>query len=179
MGFSMEDVMEVIQIVKECKDSELHIDTGDIKLSLYKGMVSTGTRGPFASGSAGCGCEQPAAPAPAPAAMAAPPAPSAEASAADSGSLPAEALNGDFNEDELHAVKASVPSVFYRRPNPEEAPFVEVGDEVEADSVLCLLEVMKCYRQVMADVKGRIVKICVESNTLVEEGQTLFLIEPA
>ena len=184
MGFSMEDVMEVIQIVKECKDTELHIDTGDIKLSLYKGEVGNGARGPFAFSSGGVVCDQPAAvtapPAAevaAPAPVAAPPTEEAEPTT-ETGSLPAAALKEDYNKENLHAVKASVPSVFYRRPSPEEAPFVEVGDEVEADSVLCLLEVMKCYRQVMADVKGRVVEICVESNTLVEEGQTLFLIEP-
>jgi len=44
--------------------------------------------------------------------------------------------------------------------------------------VVCLLEVMKCFRQVMAETRGRIVKICAESNSLVEEGTVLFLIAP-
>ena len=186
MGFSMEDVMEVIQIVKECKDTELHIDTGDIKLSLFKGKVGDATRSPLcfsrpaetseqaASAAAFAQVENPPAPEPtvqAPAAAEATP-------ATETGGLPAAALDGDFNEEDLHAIKATVPSVFYRKPSPEDPPFVEVGDEVEADTVLCLLEVMKCYQQVMAEVKGRVVKICVESNTLVEEGTVLFLIQP-
>ena len=70
-------------------------------------------------------------------------------------------------------------SVFYRKPSPEEPPFVEVGDAVEPDTVVCLLEVMKCFRQVTADTKGVIAKICVESNNLVEQGSTLFLIRPS
>ena len=40
MGFTIDDVLETLKIVKECKDSELHIDTGDLKLSLFKGEVS-------------------------------------------------------------------------------------------------------------------------------------------
>ena len=69
-------------------------------------------------------------------------------------------------------------SVFYRRPSPDESPFVEVGSEVKEDTVVCLLEVMKCFRQVMAETRGTIEKICVESNNLVEEGTVLFLIRP-
>ena len=73
---------------------------------------------------------------------------------------------------------ANVTSVFYRKPSPDEPAFVEVGDEVQEDTVVCLLEVMKCFRQVLAGVKGRIEKICVESNNLVEEGTVIFLIRP-
>lgn len=180
MVFSMEDVLEVIQIVKESKDTELYIDTGDIKLSLTKGRVSGAGAGPL--------CFSAPAPTAAPPAMEAPVQAPAEAvkteepveapSTSETGGLAAETLAGDFDETKLHAIKASVPSVFYRRPSPEDPPFVEIGDEVQEDSVLCLLEVMKCYRQVQAEVKGQVVKICVESNTIVEEGTTLFLIQP-
>ena len=47
MSFTIDEVLEIIQIVKECKDTELHIDTGDIKLSLTKGEVTGGTRNPM------------------------------------------------------------------------------------------------------------------------------------
>ena len=70
-------------------------------------------------------------------------------------------------------------SVFYRRPSPDEPPFVKVGSEVKEDTVVCLLEVMKCFRSVMAGVQGRVEKICVENAQLVEPGTTLFLIRPA
>jgi acetyl-CoA carboxylase biotin carboxyl carrier protein len=54
-----------------------------------------------------------------------------------------------------------------------------VGDAVEEDTVVCLLEVMKCFRQVMAGTRGVVQKICAESNNLVEEGTVLFWIRPA
>jgi acetyl-CoA carboxylase biotin carboxyl carrier protein len=82
-------------------------------------------------------------------------------------------------EEGLVPIKASVVSVFYRRPSPDEPPFVEVGSEVEEDTVVCLLEVMKCFRSVTSGVQGRVEKICVENAQLVEPGTVLFLIRPA
>jgi len=171
MTFSIDDVMEVLALVKECKDTELYIDTGEMKLALTKGKVSGGGRDFFAQ-PATPAAEAPAA-IPAPAA-AAEPAPQTEAAAAPA----AEAESEPVSEEGLVPIKANVTSVFYRKPSPEEPPFVEVGDEVAEDTVVCLLEVMKCFRQVMAETRGRVAKICAESNSLVEEGTVLFLIRP-
>ena len=83
------------------------------------------------------------------------------------------------NVEGLVPIKASVTSVFYRKPSPEEPPFVEVGSEVDEDTVVCLLEVMKCFRSVNAGVKGRIEKILAESGQLVQNGTELFLVRPS
>ena len=174
MTFNIDDVMEVLQLVRECKDTELYIDTGEMKLSITKGKVSGGGRG-FMGPGAGAQAEAvtshavsaaPAAAEPAAKAQAAPAAPLAAVEAA------AESEQG------LVPITANVTSVFYRRPSPEEPPFVEVGDTVQEDTVVCLLEVMKCFRQVMAETRGRIARICVESSSLVEEGTVMFLIRP-
>ncbi len=176
MTFSIDDVMEVLALVKECKDTELYIDTGEMKLALTKGKVSGGGRDFFAPPAAA----QPAAaasPAPPPAARS--PEPQAETPAAPTAAAPpAKAESEPVSEEGLVPIKANVTSVFYRKPSPEEPPFVEVGDEVVEDTVVCLLEVMKCFRQVMAETRGRVAKICAESNSLVEEGTVLFLIRP-
>lgn len=63
------------------------------------------------------------------------------------------------DENGLVAVEASVNSVFYRQASPGEPHFVEVGDEVDEDTVVCLLEIMKCFRSVPAGVKGTVVEI--------------------
>jgi acetyl-CoA carboxylase biotin carboxyl carrier protein len=165
--------MEVLALVKECKDTELYIDTGDMKLSLTKGKVSGGGRDLFAPPAAAQPAAAESPPAASPAPQAAAPAPPAETTPAA-----AEPEPEPVSEEGLVPIKANVTSVFYRKPSPEEPPFVEVGDEVVEDSVVCLLEVMKCFRQVMAETRGRIVKICAESNSLVEEGTVLFLIQP-
>lgn len=177
MSLSMDDVMEIIQIIKECKDTELHIDTGEIKLSLFKGDVGESGRRLMNVSGPVCMNRQTEAEAPAPA-----PPPEKEPEkeeVQEAAAAPVvETVTEAFLEEGLVPIKASVTSVFYRKPSPEEPPFVEVGDEVEEDTVVCLLEVMKCFRQVTANVKGRIEKICAESNNMVEEGTILFLIRP-
>jgi acetyl-CoA carboxylase biotin carboxyl carrier protein len=172
MTFNIDDVMEILALVKECKDTELYIDTGEMKLALTKGKVSGGGRDFFGQPAAAqpAPSEAPAVSA-APAAAAPEPKPQAEPEAA-------KAEPEAIAEEGLVPIKANVTSVFYRKPSPEEPPFVEVGDAVEEDTVVCLLEVMKCFRQVMAETRGRVAKICAESNSLVEEGTVLFLIRP-
>jgi len=181
MTLNIDDVLEVLQIVRECKDTELHIDTGEMKLSLTRGKVSGGGSG-FINPAAVA--QEPDAVAQVkavePAAATAVPAvepeeePQAEAAATPQADVQSEAVS----EEGLVPITADVTSVFYRRPNPEESAFVEVGDEVQEETIVCLLEVMKCFRQVMAGARGRIEKICVESNSLVEEGTVMFLIRP-
>jgi acetyl-CoA carboxylase biotin carboxyl carrier protein len=179
MTLNIDDVLEVLQIVRETKDTELHIDTGEMKLSITRGKVS-GT----GSGFIEQGTVAPAAQVEAAAVIAAPVAepqadpqaePQAEAAPAPAADVEPEAVS----EEGLIPVTADVTSVFYRKPSPEDSAFVEVGDEVEEDTIICLLEVMKCFRQVMAGTRGRVEKICVASSDLVEEGTVMFLIRPA
>ncbi len=179
MSFTMDDVTYVLQMLRECDDCQMDIDTGELKISIRKGDVAdypASSRSFSATSTARLPEQttaQPAAPtAPAPAEVPA----SAEAPVA---AATVEAPKGEEAIPEgLVPVTASVTSVFYRKPRPDEPPFVEVGSEVEEDSVLCLLEVMKCYRSVTAGVKGRVEKILAESGQLVEYGTVIFLIRP-
>jgi acetyl-CoA carboxylase biotin carboxyl carrier protein len=82
------------------------------------------------------------------------------------------------NVDGLVPIKASVTSVFYSRPSPGEPPYVEVGGKVEEDTVVCLLEIMKCFRSVPAGVNGTVEKVLVESGDLVQKGDAVMLIRP-
>jgi acetyl-CoA carboxylase biotin carboxyl carrier protein len=76
------------------------------------------------------------------------------------------------------AVKAPNLGTFYRAPKPGAAPFVEVGQAVEASTEVCLLEVMKLFTTVVAGAKGIVRRVCVSDAALVEFDQTLFYIEP-
>ena len=67
---------------------------------------------------------------------------------------------------------------FYRSPAPDAAPFVRVGDSVNEDTVLCIIEAMKLMNEIKAECKGRVNKILVENGVPVEYNQPLFLIEP-
>lgn len=68
---------------------------------------------------------------------------------------------------------------FYRKPSPDKALFVEVGDTVQPDSIVCVIEAMKLFNEIESEVSGKIVKILVEDSTPVEFGQPLFLVDPS
>jgi acetyl-CoA carboxylase biotin carboxyl carrier protein len=68
---------------------------------------------------------------------------------------------------------------FYRSPKPGAAPFVEVGQRVEANTEICLLEVMKLFTSVKAGISGTVRQISAADAELVEGGQVLLYIEPA
>jgi acetyl-CoA carboxylase biotin carboxyl carrier protein len=178
MTFTMDDVddvLQILQLVKDTNDIELHMDVGDMKLSVWKGNVGDRTTGAsdFSRGTTSYPPLQPEQKAAPPAA---PAVPKEEPAPAAAPTMP-EKAEEDIPEG-LVPIKATVTSVFYRKPSPEEPPFVEVGSEVNEDSVVCLLEVMKCFRSVNAGVKGRVEKILAESGQLVEYGTVLILIRP-
>jgi acetyl-CoA carboxylase biotin carboxyl carrier protein len=74
-------------------------------------------------------------------------------------------------------VKAPMLGTFYRCPKPGDPPFVEVGDTVREDSVLCIIEVMKLMNSLEAKVKGVVTRILVEDAQPVEYGQPLMIIK--
>ena len=76
------------------------------------------------------------------------------------------------------AVHAPVLGIFYRASSPGEKPFVDVGQKVEADDTLCLIEVMKLFNSVKAGIKGTITRILAENGMMVEHGQVLIFIKP-
>jgi len=86
--------------------------------------------------------------------------------------LPAPAADG------LVDVVAPMVGTFYRSPAPGEQPFVEVGSPVNADTQVCLLEVMKLMSSVAAGVDGVVAEICRENGAAVEFGDVLFRVRP-
>jgi len=78
----------------------------------------------------------------------------------------------------LHAVRAPLPGVFYRAPKPGEAPFVEVGDHVGAETVVAILETMKLMNPVRAGASGTIAEITVANNESAEQDAVLMWLTP-
>ncbi len=66
---------------------------------------------------------------------------------------------------------------FYRAPAPEAPPYVNIGDTVGPDTVICLIEAMKVMNEIRAETSGKVVDILVENGEAVEFGQPLFLIQ--
>lgn len=84
----------------------------------------------------------------------------------------------EIDESKFHVVKSPMVGTFYRKPAPDKPPFVNVGDEVKKGQVLCLIEAMKLFNEVEAEIDGKIVKILVDDASPVEFDQPLFLVEP-
>jgi acetyl-CoA carboxylase biotin carboxyl carrier protein len=76
-------------------------------------------------------------------------------------------------------VTAPMLGTFYRAEGPGAQPFVEVGAQVEPDTVVCIIEVMKMMNSVPAGVAGTVTEVLAENAELVEFGQPLFRVEPA
>jgi acetyl-CoA carboxylase biotin carboxyl carrier protein len=80
-------------------------------------------------------------------------------------------------QNHLHKITSPMVGTFYISPSPEESPYVNVGDKVAEDTVLCVLEAMKMFNDIQAEVKGEIIEVLVNNGELVEYGQPLFLLK--
>lgn len=146
---------------------ELSLKFGDVELFISRDQQPSGS---------------PSAPASAPAAQAPPSAPAAPAvavpPAAALASAPGAPSSGtsELAADEV-LIKAPMVGIFYASPKPGAPNFVSVGDSVTAESVLCIVEVMKLMSNIEARVEGTVVRILVENEQAVEFGQPLMVIK--
>ena len=76
-----------------------------------------------------------------------------------------------------HVVKSPLPGVFYRRPSPDDPVFVEEGAEVTAEQTIGLVEVMKSFHEVKAQIDGTVAEFLVENEGAVQAGQPLLRLE--
>jgi acetyl-CoA carboxylase biotin carboxyl carrier protein len=100
------------------------------------------------------------------------------AAAAAERAAPATRGAEDETDAGAHRVVAPFTGVFYRSPTPSARAYVGEGDWVEADAVIGLVETMKIFNEVTADVSGRIVRYAADNGQLVHAGDALVLIEP-
>ncbi|WZE72194.1 acetyl-CoA carboxylase biotin carboxyl carrier protein [Macrococcus sp. CCM 2573] len=82
----------------------------------------------------------------------------------------------EHNEDTI-TINAPMVGTFYKSPSPEANPYVKVGDKVTNNSIVCILEAMKLFNEIQAEVSGEIIEILAEDGQLVEYGQPLFKVK--
>jgi len=75
-------------------------------------------------------------------------------------------------------IKAPMVGTFYRAPQPEAPPYIEIGQTIESGQVICIIEAMKLMNEIKSEIKGKVLEILVENNEPVEFGQPMLLIEP-
>lgn len=96
-------------------------------------------------------------------------------------SVPAETPSAPVADETSKYIEITSPIIgtFYRKPSPDKPVFVEVGDAVNSETIVCMVEAMKLFNEIEAEVTGKIVKILVDDATPVEFGQPLFLVDPS
>ena len=82
-------------------------------------------------------------------------------------------------DDDLVAITSPMVGTFYRAPSPESPAFAEIGQDLEVGHVICIIEAMKLFNEIEAEVRGKVVKILAENGKPVEYGQKLMLVKKA
>lgn len=150
-------IKKLIELLKETGISEIEIKEGEesVRLSCY----TTTMQSPMHSSIVVP--QQP---------MMAMPAPAAPVITTASGEI--------AQEPSGHKVRSPMVGTMYTSPSPEAAPFVTVGQSVNAGDTLCIVEAMKMFNEIEADTAGKITAILVKNGDAVEYDQPLFVIEP-
>jgi acetyl-CoA carboxylase biotin carboxyl carrier protein len=173
MAIEQDDVIKILKLMDESDFDELHLEIGDLKLSIAK----SGTGGLSAVREAApVSAVEPRRPSTTSAAKAvqAPPGIQSTPAVTSPQAVPVQtAVAGG-----LIPIQSPLLGTFYRGAKPEAPPFVAIGSRVTKEDTVCLIEVMKTFTTVKSGVDGRIAKICAENAQMVEYQQTLFLVEP-
>ena len=92
---------------------------------------------------------------------------------------PAPEATADDHEDGFVKITSPMVGTFYHASAPDAEPFVSAGSDIEADTVVCIVEAMKVMNEIKAETSGVVRKILVENGSPVQFGQALFLVEPS
>lgn len=153
----LKDIKAIIDLMKKNSITEFELERQDSKIRLKRGFNgSTPSAAPY---------EDPATLPPIQPVISAP-------AAVTPGNIPAVA-SGEVE------IKSPMIGTFYRAPSPEATSYIEVGSEVNPDTVVCIIEAMKVMNEIKAEVKGVITQVLVENAKPVEFGQPLFKVRPA
>lgn len=92
--------------------------------------------------------------------------------------VPKEAEVNQPDTANLHKITSPMVGTFYASPTPDADIYVKAGSKVSKDSIVCIVEAMKLFNEIEAEVNGEIVEVLVKNGQLVEYGQPLFLVKP-
>ena len=149
-SFNLDKLKDLIELMEKHDLTDVHLRHGEEQWRLRRG---------------------PQVVAAAPVAYAAPPI-AAPAPVASSEAAPAAPVSN------LLEIKSPIVGTFYSSPTPEDPVFVTAGSKVTQDTVVCIVEAMKVFNQITADVSGTIEEVLVGNGDPVESGQVLFRVKP-
>lgn len=162
---NIKEIQDLIKFVAKSGVNEVEIEQKDFKITIKTEYASAKEDRQIIVQAA----PQLAPVAPAPVAA---PAPAAPAPAAPSAPAADENAN-------LITIKSPMIGTFYRSTGPDKDPFVSVGSTIGVGDTVCIIEAMKLFNEIEAEVTGKIVKVLVDDASPVEYDQPLFIIDPS
>ncbi|MEY9976183.1 acetyl-CoA carboxylase biotin carboxyl carrier protein [Lysinibacillus sp. RC79] len=161
--FKIQEIREIIKLVDSSSIDEFVYEVDGAKVKLKKnGVVVTETVAPK---------KEVAAP------VVQQSAPVAPATPAPAKAEEAPAASATNNDPSLHKIVSPMVGTFYQSSNPDSPAYVKVGDKVGNETIVCIVEAMKLFNEIEAEVQGEIVEVLVKDGELVEYGQPLFLVK--
>lgn len=161
----LKEIQDLVKLVSGSKVDELTIEKKDFKISIKKNkrergqvvMATTAMQTPTMQTAA------------------------VQAPAITQNSAPALVAKEEVKAvvSNLIEIKSPMIGTFYRQSSPDKPPFVEVDTQIQEGKVLCIIEAMKLFNEIEAEISGKIVKVLVDDAQPVEYDQPLFLVEPA
>ena len=158
----LKEIQNLIKFVSNSGVAEVKLETGDIKITIRTTLEGNTPDITYVQQ------------APMQQAIAAP---ATQAPVAASPTAPVAAA-ADENSKYV-TIKSPMIGTFYRKPTPDKPMFVEVGSTIGKGDVLCVVEAMKLFNEIEAEISGKIVKILVDDMSPVEFDQPLFLVDPS
>ncbi|MEN9928771.1 MAG: Biotin carboxyl carrier protein of acetyl-CoA carboxylase [Bacteroidota bacterium] len=155
----LKEIQSLIKFVANTGVAEVKLETGDVKITIKTTLENAAPEVTYVQQAPVQAAPQIAASAPAAAPVAATPA-------------------ADENAKYV-TIKSPMIGTFYRKPAPDKAVFTEVGSTIQKGDVLCVIEAMKLFNEIEAEISGKIVKILVDDMSPVEFDQPLFLVDPS
>ncbi|MFN5469232.1 MAG: acetyl-CoA carboxylase biotin carboxyl carrier protein [Pirellulaceae bacterium] len=147
--FSLERLRQLIDLMKEHDLGEIDLQQDAQRIRLTRGSLPTMTMPPMVAS--------------------APPAPSAP--------VAASTTQSDLEGPHIVTIKSPMVGTFYARPNPNSKNYVEVGSTIQPDTTICIIEAMKVFNEIPAEVRGKIVSVLVQNEEAVDFGRPLFKVD--
>jgi acetyl-CoA carboxylase biotin carboxyl carrier protein len=169
----VQEIRELIKLVDQSSIDEFVYEHEGSKISMKKSVVETvAAVKPFVQAVQA----PPVSVAPAAVAqVAAPQVPTSKLEVAAVETKVAENKAADTSD--LHKITSPMVGTFYSSPSPDTDNYVKIGSKVSKDSIVCIVEAMKLFNEIEAEVNGEIVEVLVKNGQLVEYGQPLFLVK--
>ena len=151
--FDMRKIRRLVELMKDHDLSEIDLRQGETRIQLRRGVPATaGVALPLT--------ERTSAPENSPA-----------------GSAIDQPIEGPTESEHIVLIESPMVGTFYAVPDPDSPPYVKVGDHVGPETTVCIVEAMKVFNQIPAEVSGKIVAILAENGEPVEFGQPMFKVD--